>query len=630
MQAVTAGTLLVPRLDFRRDQWDRPKILQPDGTEVGYTRVTTLAKTLEEQSQLTAWKQRMTLLGASLRPDIVLAAANARMMPDIKEQKKVLGRLANDAMAAAQSGAKASIGTSLHGFSEHVDAGLPVSELPPMVQPIMSSYSRLVARAHEAWHIRIVGVEEKLVCEDVRAAGTADRLWFFPHPVQIMTSFGPVEIPGPCVVIVDLKTGSVRYGGLGIGCQLGTYAASDRYDVATGERTPIGRFVLDGQAYEVPVHQDLGLVLHLPSDDQGATANLLPVNIRDGYAAALESFRVREIRKASEGWIGGPMELTEASLPVDVEPNETSMLTREAHNALVARITVATGTDDLEEIWTIDGPAIELNASLLTHFRLRWGELAEPGPETLPADPYADAHSCVHGSTHGPCMLCFPDLGDQQPATPAEVQAEREVAEQPAAVPVHCTCDPRQRTGWTHDPELGAHVCSSCRLPSRENAVRLASGQPATSVATHPVSVPAGNGAVANVPDRVQPEGPPVGTGHVVYPISADLPPAAEVPRCAHGAAPEACPSCTVASAADPAALAALWSSRPDLRSQPGLFGARGRELREEWTVRIGNATEAEIRSWWDRIACDPELVDLAEAKWALTNGGINGQVIAS
>src|SRR3972149_1154574 len=72
--------------------------------------------------------------------------------------------------------------------------------------------------------------------------------------------------------------------------------------------------------------------------------------------------------------------------------------------------------------------------------------------------------------------------------------------------PLYCVCDPRQRTGWTHDRELNVHVCSACRRPSRENARRLAAGQPATQVMTEAISVPAGNGAVAYVPSRIQPE----------------------------------------------------------------------------------------------------------------------------
>lgn len=627
---MTAGTVLSPQMDFRRNWQGRPIILQPDGTERTYTRVTTLAKTLEEQSQLTAWKQRMTLLGASMRPDVVMAAANARMMPDIKEQKRELNKLAEQAMEAAQSGAKAQIGTALHGFSEHVDAGLPIAELPPMVQPIMMSYSRLVAEVHQVWGIRIVGTEVRLVCDDIEAAGTADRLWYFPNPVQVMTSFGPIEIPAG-VTVVDLKTGSVEYAGLGIGVQLGTYASSERYDVATGARTPLGQFVLDGERHYVPVNLDTALVLHLPSDAMGGIVELLPVNIRGGYAAALDSFKARETRKASKGWIGTAIQLTAAS------------------------------------------PVTEPAADVST-------------------DTYADAHSCMHGSTHGPCRTCFPPLTDQQPSTPAERAVEQQLVEHdvdehnatvsditwatdrgvlerlwdsrarhletceptmvhyrlrwgelaPAASneavarrvghadPLHCTCDPRERTGWTHDPELDVHVCSTCRRPSRENARRLAAGQPATRVMTHPVSVPAGRGAVANVPDRVQPEPiPPAGTGHVVRP--EPIPP--EVQRCEHGlpldVVPPECGPCAVSAAADPAELAHLWTGRPELRAHSALFGARGRELNEEWTRLIADGTAEWIADHWNRFACVPELEELGRAKWSLSNGGVEGQAIA-
>jgi len=578
---VTAGTVLAPREDFRRNWQGRPIILQPDGTEVTYTRVTTLAKTLEEQSQLTAWKQRMTLLGASMRPDVVMAAANARMMPDIKEQKRELNKLAEQAMEAAQSGAKAQIGTALHGFSEHVDAGLPIAELPPMVQPIMSSYSRLVAEVHQVWGIRIVGTEVRLVCDDIEAAGTADRLWYVPNPVQVMTSFGPIEIPAG-VTVVDLKTGSVEYAGLGIGVQLGTYALSERYDVLTGARTPLGRFVLDGQLFDVPVNVDLALVLHLPSDAMGGVVELLPVNIRGGYAAALDSFKARETRKASRGWIGKAIQLTAAS-PVEstIEPPAAPLVEHDVdeHNATVTDVTTAASRHQLEQVWT--SRALHLGACepVMIHYRMRWEELA-PGDE--PAGGEAVARRIGHTD------------------------------------PLYCVCDPRQRTGWTHDRELNVHVCSACRRPSRENARRLAAGQPATQVMTEAISVPAGNGAVAYVPSRIQPE-----------PLPAIAPTPSEVPLCEHGLSVEGCGPCTVAAVRDPAELATLWATRPELRAHSGLFGARGRELNEEWTTRIADASAEELADQWDRFSCVPELEELGRAKWSLSNGGVNGKMIA-
>src|SRR3989304_4505974 len=79
----------------------------------------------------------------------------------------------------------------------------------------------------------------------------------------------------------------------------------------------------------------------------------------------------------------------------------------------------------------------------------------------------------------------------------------------------------------------------------------------------------------------------------------------------------------------DRAELPPLGPPRPELRAHAGLFGARGRELNEEWTTRIADASAEELADQWDRFSCVPELEELGRAKWSLSNGGVNGKMIA-
>ena len=61
----------------RRDRWGRYLVLPPGAAKpVGYTRATTVAKTLDEQSNLVAWKARMVALGLGRSP-----AASAWRLP---------------------------------------------------------------------------------------------------------------------------------------------------------------------------------------------------------------------------------------------------------------------------------------------------------------------------------------------------------------------------------------------------------------------------------------------------------------------------------------------------------------------------------------------------------------------
>ena len=52
----------------RRDRWGRYQVLPPEGEKVqGYTRATTVAKALDDQSSLMTWNARMTALGLAAR-----------------------------------------------------------------------------------------------------------------------------------------------------------------------------------------------------------------------------------------------------------------------------------------------------------------------------------------------------------------------------------------------------------------------------------------------------------------------------------------------------------------------------------------------------------------------------------
>lgn len=249
--------------DIQRDRWGRPLITPPGGDKpIAYTRVTTLAKTLEEQSALAAWKQRMTLIGVTVAPHIALAAAAAR------DDKAKLNDLAEQALTAAQAGAKAEIGTALHKLCERLDLGEEVGPYPQEYAADIDAYRAATAG------IKWLGVEQFIVLDDLLVAGTADRIG---------------RLPDGRIVIADIKTGSIDYGGLSIAIQLACYANGVAYDVATGQRTPLD------------VDTETGVVVHLPSGS--GTCTLHDVDLYAGWDAAVESVKVRDLRKMSRNWI---------------------------------------------------------------------------------------------------------------------------------------------------------------------------------------------------------------------------------------------------------------------------------------------------------------------------------------
>ena len=69
-------TFAHPVKDVPRDRWGRPLIVPVDGGKpIGSTRVSTLAKALDDKSALTKWKQRQVVVGMASRPDLAAVAA---------------------------------------------------------------------------------------------------------------------------------------------------------------------------------------------------------------------------------------------------------------------------------------------------------------------------------------------------------------------------------------------------------------------------------------------------------------------------------------------------------------------------------------------------------------------------
>jgi hypothetical protein len=302
-------TLNPPAATINRDRWGRPLIIPPGGGKpIAYTRASTLGKVLEEQSALTAWKQRMTLIGASLQPHLMLAVSAAR------DDKTKMNDLAEQAMAAAQAGARAEVGTAIHKLTEIIDAGRDPGPYPADYKPDIDAY--LAATA--GWTYQ--AMETFVVCDELQTAGTFDRL---------------------TDRIVDLKTGrTVEYSGLSFAVQLAVYSHGSLYDPATGQRTPL------------EVDQQVGTVVHLPAGE--GRCEVYDVDLHEGWLAACLAFDVRETRGKARRFLtpakpAGPPPVTAEQLAVwipqaptvaaltDLWSQHSGMFTPELETAAAAR-----------------------------------------------------------------------------------------------------------------------------------------------------------------------------------------------------------------------------------------------------------------------------------------------------
>jgi hypothetical protein len=245
---------------IKRDRWDRP-LIEPvgGGKPIPYTRVSTLAKALDNKDALMTWKQRQMAIGLGRRPDLASRAVEA--------DKRELDQIVKDAMDAAESDKAANIGTDLHKLTEHLDAGTMPPHLPSEYVPDLDAYERAMKP------IQILGTEQFIVCDEVMAAGTFDRL---------------VRLPDGRIMVADIKTGQhePKYPHSAT-VQISVYAHGHLYDPDTGRK---------GYLPDLGVSTDEGLLIHLPAGK--AKCDLYILDLTVGWHLARTAVVVRDIFKA--------------------------------------------------------------------------------------------------------------------------------------------------------------------------------------------------------------------------------------------------------------------------------------------------------------------------------------------
>lgn len=250
-----------------KDRWGRYKISDPaTGKERGYTRVTTIAKVLDDSSSLADWKTRMAITGLVQRADLLAQASTSL------DDRSKLNKIANDAIEAAGAYSRANLGTALHSITQQLDLGMK----PQILQGLQADIETYVASI-AAWDfgMRKEWIEVLLINDEFEYAGTADRI---------------VTTRDNRICIFDLKTGtdlSYSYGSIAV--QIALYAHADWvYDWKTGERTPLP----DG------LDMKEGIICHLPAGE--ATCKFYTVDLEAGWEAAKMSFATRDWRKRKD------------------------------------------------------------------------------------------------------------------------------------------------------------------------------------------------------------------------------------------------------------------------------------------------------------------------------------------
>ena len=248
-----------------KDRWGRYLITTRNGKQTSFPRVTTIAKCLDDEGALTAWKGRMTATGLVQRNDLLVAASTSL------DDRNTLDRIVQQAIEAAGASSKANIGTALHQLTQQLDLGKQPAILPGLQADVDAYLSGIVA------HGVIIDprlVEVLLVNEKHEYAGTADRIARFTRRKKKQ--------------IFDLKTGNIEYAINSIAVQLAMYANAEYvYDWRNKKQMPMPE-----------IDKTRGVILHLPAGE--GRLDLYELDLIAGWEAALMALDVRAWRKRKD------------------------------------------------------------------------------------------------------------------------------------------------------------------------------------------------------------------------------------------------------------------------------------------------------------------------------------------
>jgi len=252
------------RQEAPKDRWGRYLVTTPDGKQRGYTRVTTIAKTCDDEGALKAWANRMVVTGLINRSDL-LASASTKL-----DDKNALNKICQEAITAGGGSSRANLGTALHSLTEQIDLGKKPPILPGL-QGDLDAYTATLAKY--GVHILPDYIESVVIHDGKEYAGTLDRI---------------VEVDGR-LYIADLKTGTdLSYAWRSIAIQLAAYADAEHvYDYQTAERSDLPK-----------IEKDRGIVFHLPAGE--ARCELHWVDLDQGRIGLELSLNVRNWRKRDD------------------------------------------------------------------------------------------------------------------------------------------------------------------------------------------------------------------------------------------------------------------------------------------------------------------------------------------
>jgi len=253
-----------------------------------YTRISTLAGTIDEKSALILWTACRAVMGV-VKDDLearergqdgAILAGVANLMSNhadpwaVQEGKRPLTALVEKAKKRGGADDAAELGTAFHGLTEVMDRGGVPAYVPRQLAPWLDEYREVMSRFEP------VMVEPFVVNDELKVAGSPDR-YLRDRETGL-------------VFCADIKSGlnEPNYP-LKVTIQVAIGANSVLYDQTTGDRTPI------------ECSRELGMLIHVPIKEQVPKVNLYRLDLLNGWRLANLCRTVRVERKLPklEKWI---------------------------------------------------------------------------------------------------------------------------------------------------------------------------------------------------------------------------------------------------------------------------------------------------------------------------------------
>lgn len=256
----------------------RGRYVLPDpetGRPIKASRASKFAEGIADSYALDQWRHRMILVGVVQDPEILDKVASGirdhEPIKAVKARREFLNDRAEEAMSAAGGDIRSGAGTTLHKYTEEVDAGTrDLADVPKDFRPDATAYRLALA---ECGFRPVKGlIERSVFSREMQICGTFDRVLECVRTTDVLDLDGrQVTIHEGEYVIGDVKSGdNIEHPWLEILIQEALYAhAINENGVAVadpGDITLSTGFRWAGlHEFGIrEVREDVGIVMHVP------------------------------------------------------------------------------------------------------------------------------------------------------------------------------------------------------------------------------------------------------------------------------------------------------------------------------------------------------------------------------